>query len=231
MFSVLHVVYGLEHHRSLEIRAQYASSLLRQRRTKESEHLSREILPIMRRVLGKHHEATMACITNMATAISLQDRVVEAELLYSELLVAQERVLGKLHPQTVDTLHRVISCLSHRCNAERRVQRLRHDKERDSDIHIALRENELARMRMSLKRGHRGLRNEKLHQSRIADMITKRRLVAARGFRSKYGRDYNNHVYDTSAKCTRLETFIVANKKVALRTSVHRLRKTSKRKV
>lgn len=193
---------GVENWTVLGFRLQYAASLLRQLGAIGSYKANaRNVLRIMRRVFGEHHGTTMACIaqlaasislivgvheyiettittrvfcgmSNLATSLSQHAQFAEAESIYTTLLGAREIVLGTLHSQTVETRRNMTACkVARHTQVARRKRRVQNE---------SVRRSSLSRRHGMCSVSLHQSRSDKLHQSRIAEMMTRRRVVATR---------------------------------------------------
>ena len=96
--------YGPNHPKTIQVRCNFALSLLRQGRPALAERINRELLGVLASTRGEQHSTTMVCIFNLATSLSRQGKFAEAESMCRRLLETRRRVLGAQHPDTLSTI-------------------------------------------------------------------------------------------------------------------------------
>ena len=96
--------YGPNHPYTIQVRCNFALSLLQQGRLALAECINRELLGALAITLGEQHSSTMVCIFNLATSLARQGKFAEAESMSRRLLETRRRVLGAEHPDTLNTI-------------------------------------------------------------------------------------------------------------------------------
>ena len=96
--------YGPNHPKTIQVRCNFALSLLQQGCPALAECINRELLGALASTRGEQHSSTMVCIFNLATSLARQGKFAEAESMSRRLLETRRRVLGAEHPDTLNTL-------------------------------------------------------------------------------------------------------------------------------
>ncbi|KAI0849478.1 TPR-like protein [Daldinia vernicosa] len=95
---------GVNHPETLDVKGKLFEVLMRQRRYREAEIMSRGILGAAMETMGLESHLALASMSNLASALFEQGKYQEAESIYRQQLELRKRLIGEESPLTIDSL-------------------------------------------------------------------------------------------------------------------------------